>query len=215
MASILMHICVSNMLKEKYNLSNKFLVGAALPDLLKKVPPYTRESVHYIKVIRTNGEEKGIPDVEEFINENNTKLEQKDEYALGYLAHLIQDKIWFDIFVPKYIKNIGYDLNKVLYINENEFHIIDECNEQMYLDYINIDKHLLNKYNLNLYEVKENLLNNIPSEKIKKVVEIEIKEMSYPKNRFNKFFTNEDVEKFVKLSIENCDKYIYKFLQNK
>ena len=34
MSSIISHIYISNILKEKYNLNNEFLYGAMLPDVL-------------------------------------------------------------------------------------------------------------------------------------------------------------------------------------
>lgn len=35
MASMIIHICISNMVKEELNLSDKFLAGSIMPDLKK------------------------------------------------------------------------------------------------------------------------------------------------------------------------------------
>lgn len=48
MGSLLIHVCVSNIVKEKLNLSNKFLVGTVMPDLIK-LETGNRLGSHYLK----------------------------------------------------------------------------------------------------------------------------------------------------------------------
>lgn len=211
MASILMHLCASNILKEKYNFSDKFLVGSALPDLLKKIPPFTRDLVHYIKIVDGKHGIKKIPDLERFVNKNVDKLKIKDECTLGYFAHLMQDKIWFDIFVPKYAETLKNDMNKVLYVNDNEVHMMEEYEKISYLDYMNLEKYILNKYSLDKHKIKRILMNNINDENIKDVLDNEIRSLPYIEDRVNVFFTNDDVDEFISLSIEEFDKFFTTF----
>ena len=46
MASMIIHICISNMVKEELNLSDKFLAGSIMPDL-KKMAGFDRGISHY------------------------------------------------------------------------------------------------------------------------------------------------------------------------
>ena len=47
MSSIISHVYISNILKEKYKLGDEFLYGAILPDILHKaIPAQRREMTH-------------------------------------------------------------------------------------------------------------------------------------------------------------------------
>ena len=61
MASMIIHICISNMVKEELNLSDKFLAGSIMPDL-KKMAGFDRGITHYLKYVVENGNVMHLPD---------------------------------------------------------------------------------------------------------------------------------------------------------
>ena len=91
---MIIHICISNMVKEELNLSDKFLAGSIMPDL-KKMAGFDRGITHYLKYVVEDGNVMHLPDLDKFIQENTFKL--LDFKTLGTYAHLIEDKIWFEI----------------------------------------------------------------------------------------------------------------------
>ena len=139
MASLMMHLAISNKLKEIYNYSDDFLVGAIAPDLLKKV--YTRDVTHYIKQIQLEGEIRRYPDIDKFLNENK---EKNDEYFFGYLAHLVQDKIWFNEYMPKVIKRLTRE--KCMYIKNNVIVSEREATLDLYNEYAIAGEYIAKKY---------------------------------------------------------------------
>ena len=50
MSSLITHMYIGNRIKEKLGLSDDFLVGQVLPDLLK-INKLKRDESHYIKII--------------------------------------------------------------------------------------------------------------------------------------------------------------------
>ena len=85
MGSLIMHIAASKIVKEKYNLSNKFMAGCIMPDIYAKCG-IDRDETHFI-----NSSDSNIPNISAFIRKYENEL--NNEIILGYLAHLIEDKI--------------------------------------------------------------------------------------------------------------------------
>lgn len=125
MSSIISHIYISNILKEKYNLNNEFLYGAMLPDVLTVAVNFkTKNTTHYLQHGTLNGNEGDYPDIEKFINENKLSL-PKNLMLQGYLAHLIEDMIWYSISIPnmaiKEMLKLYYILKITLFIQKKNF----------------------------------------------------------------------------------------------
>ena len=59
MSSLKIHIAISKKIKEEFNYSNIFLLGAILPDIIKLIIG-NRETTHF--------EKQGIIDLDEFIS---------------------------------------------------------------------------------------------------------------------------------------------------
>lgn len=95
MSSFKMHIAISKKIKEELNYSNMFLLGAILPDIIKLIIG-DRKVTHF--------EEHGIIDLNKFINNQN---DLENELVLGYYAHLIEDKIWYESYMTKKIFEIA------------------------------------------------------------------------------------------------------------
>lgn len=156
MSSIISHVYISNILKEKYNLSDEFLYGAILPDILHKaIKAQTREMTHYLRHGILYGAEGNYPDVERFIIEN-TEILPKSQMMQGYLAHLIEDMLWFSIYIPK--MTIEKDKKTIIYKKDNSVHTDDEFRNDIYSDYTIIDRYLLKKTNLNIDELQKEFL---------------------------------------------------------
>ena len=88
----------------------------------KKMAGFDRGITHYLKYVVEDGNVMHLPDLDKFIQENTFKL--LDFKTLGTYAHLIEDKIWFEKFVGKYIKwqvDMGERLLNVFIKRINEF----------------------------------------------------------------------------------------------
>lgn len=156
MSSIISHVYISNILKEKYNLGDEFLYGAILPDILHKaIKAQSSEMTHYLRHGILYGSEGDYPDVERFIIEN-TELLPKSQMMQGYLAHLIEDMLWFSIYIPKMI--IEKDKKTIIYKKDNSVHTADEFRNDIYSDYTIIDRYLLNKTDLNIDKLQREFL---------------------------------------------------------
>ena len=156
MSSIISHVYISNILKEKYKLGDEFLYGAILPDILHKaIPAQRREMTHYLRHGILYGSEGNYPDIERFIIEN-TEILPKSQMMQGYLAHLIEDMLWFSIYIPR--MTIEKDKKTIIYKKDNSVHTDDEFRNDIYSDYTIIDRYLLKKTNLNLDELQREFL---------------------------------------------------------
>ena len=156
MSSIISHVYISNILKEKYNLGDEFLYGTILPDILHKaIKAQTREMTHYLRHGILYDSEGDYPDIERFIIEN-TEILPKSQMMQGYLAHLIEDMLWFSIYIPK--MTIEKDKKTIIYKKDNSVHTDDEFRNDIYSDYTIIDRYKLKKTNLNLDELQREFL---------------------------------------------------------
>lgn len=206
MASIIIHICVSNMVKEELNLSDKFLVGSIMPDL-KKMAGFDGAITHYLKYIVENGNVMHLPDLDKFIEENTFKL--LDFKTLGTYAHLIEDRIWFEKFVGKYIKWHDEDLGLVTNLKTGEVYEFDRFSKEIYLDYNSVNNKVIKKYNLDINkiskEIKENLNDEILIQCFDKYLD-STKNIETNKKRY--FLTDEDLEEYILESTKEVTKRI-------
>lgn len=156
MSSIISHVYISNILKEKYKLGDEFLYGAILPDILHKaIPAQRREMTHYLRHGILYGSEGNYPDIERFIIEN-TEILPKSQMMQGYLAHLIEDMLWFSIYIPR--MTIEKDKKTIIYKKDNSVHTDDEFRNDIYSDYTIIDRYLLKKTNLDIEKLQKEFL---------------------------------------------------------
>lgn len=156
MSSIISHVYISNILKEKYKLGDEFLYGAILPDILHKaIPAQRREMTHYLRHGILYGSEGNFPDIERFIIEN-TEILPKSQMMQGYLAHLIEDMLWFSIYIPR--MTIEKDKKTIIYKKDNSVHTDDEFRNDIYSDYTIMDRYLLKKTDLNIEKLQKEFL---------------------------------------------------------
>lgn len=163
MSSIIMHIYISKKIQEELNLSNKFLAGSVLPDMIK-IKTMDRRGTHYIKDIENST--KRLPDLERFLDENKNKL--NDEVMLGYYAHLIEDKLWFDKYIDSFAKCI--DEETILYTSDNTIHSTEEFRKDMYSDYVSVDKYLIKQSNMDIDNIRLNIKKELGNYDVDEVV---------------------------------------------
>ena len=156
MSSIISHVYISNILKEKYKLGDEFLYVAIIPDKLQKaIPAQRREMTHYLRHGILYGSEGDYPDIERFIIEN-TEILPKSQMMQGYLAHLIEDMLWFSIYIPR--MTIEKDKKTIIYKKDNSVHTDDEFRNDIYSDYTIMDRYLLKKTDLNIEKLQKEFL---------------------------------------------------------
>lgn len=203
MSSIITHLGISTYLKEKYNFTNDFLVGSIAPDVIKRLPYTNRDNSHYIKEYNENGQLKRLPNIDKFLKEN---INEDSDYFYGYLSHLLQDKIWFDKYVPMCANNP--EEKYVTYIKDHSTHLESEFSEEMYKDYSSIDAFVLSKININLNNIKEETKKYFNKDDISNIVDKYIKIYDIIENRENCFLTYEMIENYFEDCKKICEEYI-------
>ena len=214
MGSIAMHLAIGEKIKQKYGFTNKFLVGSILPDILKNI--YTKDKSHYLKQVFFNEQILNLPDIEKYVNENNKKLKEKDEITLGYLAHLIEDRIWFRDYSGEFLHKAGLDKNgEDLYTYKKEdFKIIHENKatiNKIYSDYNNLNTYILNIYPYDINSIKEECESYFNNNKdYMKIVDplLTIDNNHYKKNNEYYLFSEEIAKEYINISIKEVEKNI-------
>lgn len=206
MASVLIHICISNNVKEELGLSDKFLAGSIMPDL-KKMAGFDRAITHYLKYVVSDGNVMHLPDLDKFIEENTFKL--LDFKTLGTYAHLIEDKIWFEKFVGKYIKWHNEDLGLVTNLKTGKVYDFDIFSKEIYSDYISVSQKVISKYNLDMNKLSKQIKENLNDEVLISCFDKYLND-SNNKNVSNKryFLTDEDLDNYISMSTKEVIKRI-------
>lgn len=207
MASILLHLCVSNIVKEELCLPNDFFVGSVLPDLLK-LNGKDRNETHYNTKIQTNSDINfGLPNLEMFISKNEAKL--TDYKTIGYYAHLVEDKVWFKKYIYNYISQFKdeFKINKV--IENGDMDILKPFWRRIYSDYDNNTKYVISNYNLNLEDISKYIIDNLNDSMLVDCYKDYLKLLER-KSEYEKVFylTSEDVSNYVKDSVKEVKEKI-------
>ena len=133
MPNIVAHYICGKLVAKKLRISDKkYLQGNLYPD-------YVNKKRHY----RILGRKFEIPDINKFIREE--RIENK-LFKIGFLTHLMLDKLFLDDFV---INNIYTKIDDCVNIFEKD---------KIYKDYTNMSKKLLKHYNLNINEIENIIL---------------------------------------------------------
>lgn len=209
MGSLLMHVCVSNIVKEKLNLTNKFLVGTVMPDLIK-LEKDERTKSHYLKKFVYNNGVKELPDINKFITDNKDNL--NDEEKLGYLAHLIEDRIWFEKYIPKYIKCMNNNENLVICLKNGCFKDAKQFTNELYSDYMKIGDYIIDKYNINSKKIREDLFYYLKKDIYREIVNKYILDKQYINDKEMFFFTTQDINYYIKESVNEVLKILSEIL---
>ena len=207
MASSLIHIVVANEINKKINRdSSKLLIGTISPDISKLV------GIHKYITHFASEETPSIPNLDSFLNKYKSNL--NDDFVLGYYIHLYVDYLWFKYFITEIndkdmIKTLD---GKTIKCSK------EEILNYIYNDYTNLNARLIDEYNLDLKifynDIPElnNIIEEIPMDKIKLIVDeagLIIKNTTVKKDMV---FNVENVKKFISLCVDiiysDIEKYI-------
>lgn len=197
-----MHICISDIVKRKLNLTDKFVYGSVLPDNIKSITR-NRDKTHYINHVTVGKDRRSLPNIQQAIEELD--IEDK-EVRLGYIAHLVEDLIWFNDFIPSYAIDLGE--NKIQYIKDNSIHCSDEYRDAMYLDYINSSDYIVNKCGVDIQSLLSCIANIAESEQHKKLI---LDNTAYPIGTDitnNTFMTKESIDKYIEVCTKEVENII-------
>ena len=201
MSSLIMHVCISNVIKQKYNYSYEFLYGAIMPDILKEAGE-DKNKIHY----RTN-HDYSLYEIDKFVKERLIK--DKSEYNLGYLAHLIQDK-----FLTKYINakiketNIDNQEYITYLFDNNSLHKKQEFLDLIHNDYAILDEYLIKKYDLNLDYLTKRILRVNKEIKYDPIIEKELEIHEIIPDSTLKIFNILDIEQYIRECLAEYDRYL-------
>lgn len=214
MGSFNMHIAISKNIKEKFSFGDEFILGTVLPDLYK-ILLGNRKLTHFEKKI---GKEF-LPDIEKFCKDYKNK---KSEVVYGYLAHLIQDKVWFKEYNNKrYVQKIE-DGKYYKYLKDDTIHKKEEYINDMYTDYSIISKYLTGKYSLKREETNEKIKkcvlenkNILEKEELINLIDTKIIDYSsmYNPNNPSTFLTEEEMDKYYEETTIEVEKILKQFIE--
>ena len=205
MSSIIMHIYISQKVQKDLNLSYKFLAGSILPDMIK-ITTQDKDGTHYMK--EYNNGLKKLPDLENFLCDNKYKL--NDEIILGYYAHLIEDRIWFDKYIDSFAKCI--DKDNILYVSDNTIHKCEEFTRDIYSDYISVDKYIIEKYNLNIDKIRIHIKDYLKSYNVDKAIDEYVLIQSKFNNSKVKFISSDCLNSYINESVEKVKEEINRII---
>lgn len=168
MASALIHLAVAKNVLENINVTNErhYYLGSIAPDVAKMVGS-TRKKSHFIE----ETSESDTPDVSVFLSKYKGYL--NNPYELGYYVHLLTDVLWFDEFLPNFVKDdcLVSRTGELLKFDE------DELLEILYDDYTNLNPQVLSYYNLDLslfyepFEFPKNHIEELPEKYFQDVID--------------------------------------------
>lgn len=200
MSSLKMHMAISKKIKDELNYSDIFLLGAILPDIIKLLLG-DRKISHF--------EKDGIIDLNRFINMQNNI---DNELVLGYYAHLIEDKIWYELYMTKkYLKSPVYSDWKLY----NDYAFVDNI---LYND-LNIDMNTQNisemlhkaikKMNIkDICLTDSKIENNINNDNIKNKINEVWK--NYYSDGNNYFYNINDAKEYYQLTLQKVKECLTK-----
>lgn len=201
-----MHMCVSDIVKRKLNLTDKFIYGSILPDILKAVNK-DRQSTHYLQQVIVDGERRNLPVIDKAVHELDI---QDEEVRLGYIAHLVEDLIWFNEYIPKYTKIVGED--QIKYSLDNSIHTKEEFSSDMYSDYSNSSAYVIQKCNVDINKLKFNLKDIICNEQYIQIMDEWTQYLEDADISKNRFMTKESMDKYIEQTSKEVEKTILELM---
>ena len=152
MGSYLMHIGITEKVRRRLNLSTKFIYGSILPDLVK-METGDRTGTHFLKTVVQGEDIKRLPVLDDAISMLSGKLDK--EVRLGYIAHLIEDLLWFEKYIPSFATKL--EEGRKAYLADNSVHTAEEFSKDIYEDYSKINSYMVEACKIDYTKLKENL----------------------------------------------------------
>lgn len=207
MASSLIHIAIAKKVQEKVDVDNEkdYYLGSIAPDIAKQIGLPRSES-HFIINSRN-----GIPNIKLFTKRYPTF--KYNSFNLGYFTHLYADKLWEEKVMSKIISNNSIKLLDGTIMNTTE----KEMMEMVYSDYTNLNRSIIDKYNLDLslfyeeFQKPDTYLKEIPVEKLdillnkmSIIIENSNEEKAYT---FDLYEVENFIEETTKVILKELEKY--------
>ena len=173
MASSLMHIAVAEELykkiKKKLNINYyEYILGSISPDISNIINESKIKS-HFID------NNKSIPNIDIFQKKYGKNL--SNSFNLGYFVHLYTDKLFYEDYYPLFIEE-RFFTSIIKCLDKTTIKVSDEEKRKMlYSDYTNLNKQLIEEYNLNLdifyneFIIPDTTINEIPINKLNLLIE--------------------------------------------
>lgn len=184
MASLIMHLCMTQYLQKKYNLKNEILLGAILPDIIKISKLKTKKESHYIE------ENENLPNINRYINVNMKN--GYNQIQLGYLFHLLQDKIWYQ-YLNEFKNRYNGEYDGFIY--------------KIYSDMNICDKYILNKSNIDeekFIDIKLKLEKMSNNSEIQSCINESLKIRKIENNQIH-FITENTLNEYIEKAINECE----------
>lgn len=182
MSSYTSHLCINQRIREIFGFSEQFLLGGIMPDLLKDSNVLTRKQSHYIQIV----ENKKVYHIDCFCQENPFIFEKPyDQIKLGYLAHLIQDKIISE-YLKTRLENVTLKdkrFKKYIFLN-NMLKPFSVFKKELYSDYKGMEIFLLQENGYDADTLRKLVLSANSSIAFKEIIEKYV----YNQNTFNNDF---------------------------
>ena len=168
MASTIMHMAVADLLykkiKDKININYyEYILGSISPDI-SKIINESKEKSHFLDDCND------IPNIEKFVEKYNNDL--NNSFTLGYFIHLYTDKLFYEDYYPLFIED-KFFTSIIKCLDKTTIQVRPEDKRQMlYNDYTNLNKQLIEEYNLNLdiffneFIIPDTTITEIPIHKI-------------------------------------------------
>lgn len=202
MSSYIMHMCVSDIVKRKLNLTDKFIYGSILPDILKMATG-DRIGTHYLAKVKIDDYDRNLPVIDKAIHE--LEIEDK-EIRLGYIAHLVEDLIWFNDFIPTFVKKVAD--GKYQYVKTGVIRESKRFTEDMYSDYANCGAYVIESTNTDIETIKKNITQYITEDKCLAFMLDNTKYSKSSDIENNHFMTKECIDKYIKRATKAVENII-------
>lgn len=198
MASAIIHIAVANELNKTLKKDNrKLLIGSIAPDIAKQVGRKKYTS-HF-----STEDNSDIPNFDLFLEKYKNYMD--DDFVLGYYIHLYTDYLWFKYFITE-IKdkdNLVTKLNgEIVKCEENTLKLY------IYNDYTNLNKEIIDKYDLDLkifYEELpqfDDIIKEIPMDSLQVLIDQMGIIIANSRDEKQFVFNIDHIETFIKFSTE-------------
>ncbi len=206
MGSYLMHIGITEKVRRRLKLSYKFIYGSILPDLVK-METGDRSGTHFLKTFEDKDGIKRLPVIDDAISTLGTDINK--EVRLGYIAHLIEDLLWFEKYIPSFATKL--EEGKKQYLADNSVHSAEEFSKDIYEDYAKINSYMVKKCELDYEKLKEQLKEIMTDKEFKFLEQNDImrdvKEIDT-----TKVITKDKLDKYIKEAEEKVEAVIKELL---
>ncbi|MBS4195531.1 zinc dependent phospholipase C family protein [Lederbergia citri] len=196
MGSRIMHSIIGHKIAEALSIEDKtsFLLGIVAPDA---VFSYEEKNLSHFFVGEVRDYSRRV-DYKGFLHKYRSRVESKNNYILGYYAHLIADDIWLRGFNLSWLKN-RMDADEGLYkLSHNDFRLLNG----KLLEHYRFTNELRKTFSrfpsiLDLDEVK--------SKDVEKLVPYVLGDMEYDKEVLNEIlnvFTFNQIVGYIETSVD-------------